>query len=225
MRVRDHLKRLHRFLKRNSFYAVLLSSLLSHGLLAGRIYVSGDASYGFMLWNLILAWLPYVFGLMAAAFDRRYRSAWALLVPGLLWLLFFPNGPYMLTDLIHLEPRAPIPMWYDIVLLTAFAWTGCLLAVASLNMMQSLIRAWLGRLMSWLFVVLTLGLTGLGIYLGRFLNWNSWDVFLQPGDVIADVLTRLTHPLEYLGVYGVTFLFAAFLFVFYLAFVSARASE
>ena len=224
-RLRDHLRRLHRFLGRNAFYAVSLSSTWSIGIFAGRIIFSGNVSYGFMVWNLILAWLPYVFSLTAALFDRRYRSGWALLIPGLLWLLFFPNGPYMITDLIHLEPRAPVPVWYDLILLITFAWTGCWLAVASLDTMQSIIRVRLGRAMSWLFVAVTLGLTGLGVYLGRFLNWNSWDVFLQPGDVFADILTRLAHPLDHLGAYGVTILFAAFLFVFYLAFVSGRARD
>lgn len=211
--------RLHGFLAGHLFYSLALFSALSVALFVGRTELSGNYTYAFMLWNLILAWLPYLFSLWAMVSDRRY-GRWAVFIPGLLWLLFFPNAPYMITDLVHLQPRAPMPMWYDLVLLTAFAWTGCLLAVASLSIMQSLVRRQLGRATSWLFVFATLGLTGLGIYLGRFLNWNSWDVFTRPFAVLSDVLIRLLNPLDYIGAYGVMLLFAGFLLVIYVAFLS-----
>lgn len=217
---RSFLRGLHRFLERRFFYKVSLFSLLSIGVLAGRAYLSGEATYSFMLWNLILAWLPYLFALLAVVCDRRYRRGWTLAIPGALWLLFFPNAPYMITDLIHLKSRTPIPVWYDAILLITFAWTGCLLAVSSLHMMQTLVRARVGRRLSWLFVAVTLGLTGLGVYLGRFLHWNSWDIFVRPRSVLAGILAWLANPLHHLGAYGIILLFAAFLFVFYLSFVS-----
>jgi uncharacterized membrane protein len=173
---------------------------------------------------LALAWLPYLFSLLAVGANRRYPW-WGVLLPGFAWLLFFPNAPYMITDLVHLQPRAPIPVWYDGVLLTAFAWTGCLLAVASLEAIHSLVRQRLGRAFSWLFVFVTLGLTGLGVYLGRFLGWNSWDLFTNPRAILADVLARVLNPLDHIGAYGVTIVFAVFLLVFYLAFVSAQHRE
>jgi uncharacterized membrane protein len=146
----------------------------------------------------------------------------ALLLPGLLWLLFFPNAPYLVTDLIHLRGYPPVPLWYDIGMLISFAWAGCFLAVASLYIMHQIIRDFAGRAMSWLIVMGMIGLCGLGIYMGRFLRWNSWDVFLYPTEVLSDIAHRLAHPFSNLQTYGVTLMFAAFLFVCYWTFISLK---
>jgi uncharacterized membrane protein len=82
--------------------------------------------------------------------------------------------------------------------------------------MQALVRNYLGSTASWLFVIGSLGLGGLGVYMGRFLRWNSWDLLLHPRVVLADVLIQLADPLNYPRTLGVTFLFAAFLLVCYL---------
>ncbi len=222
----DWLRRSHRFLDRHLFYSAALSSTLSATIFAGRVALSGEYTYGFMIWNLILAWIPYGCSLWAAAVARRYPW-WGLPIPTLLWLLFLPNAPYMVTDFLHLQHRPPVPAWYDSVLLTSFAWTGCYLAVASLRIMQTLVGDGLGRAASWVFVGVTLVLTGFGIYLGRFLDWNSWDLFTRPGGVLSDVLARLLNPFDYPRTYGVTILFAVFLLVFYVTFLAAhrRAAE
>ena len=219
-----YLRRAHRFLASHLFYPVLLSSAVAVGMFAGRAYLSGNYTYVFLVWNLILAWIPFLCSLWAAGLQRRYPG-WALPIPGLAWLIFFPNAPYLVTDFLHLQPRWPVPLWYDMIMLTTFAWTGCFLAVVSLNTMQMLVKSYFGRVLSWLFVAVTLGLTGFGIYLGRFLNWNSWDLLLQPRNVLADVIIRLINPLDHLGTFGVTFFFAAFLFVCYLTFISAQNRE
>jgi uncharacterized membrane protein len=121
-----------------------------------------------------------------------------------------PNAPYLITDLIHLYQRPEIPLWYDIGLLMSFVWAGCFLAVASLNMMHQIIRDYVGRAGSWIIVMGMLGLCGLGIYMGRFLRWNSWDIFLYPTDVLGDIGHRLIHPFSHMQAYGVTSFLAAF---------------
>ncbi len=141
-------------------------------------------------------------------------------MPAALWLIFLPNAPYIITDLWHLDERRPVPMWYDIGMLASFAWTGLFLAVASLNAMQNVIKDYFGRIVGWLFAFGAIGLSGLGIYLGRFLNWNSWDLIFQPHDVLGDIVARFAHPIKYSQAYGVTLLFAAFFLVCYLTFIS-----
>lgn len=215
------LRRTHRFCLNQLVYPLVLSSLLASALFAGRVYLSHTATYRFLVWNLLLAWLPYIFGLAVVLLHRRYpRGWWLILIPAAAWLLFLPNAPYLVTDLWHLDERKPVPMWYDIGMLATFAWSGLFLAVASLNAMQNVVRDYFGRSVSWLFVFGAMGLSGFGIYLGRFLNWNSWDLILQPKGVLADILPRLAHPIRYSQTYGVTILFAAFFFVCYLTFVS-----
>jgi uncharacterized membrane protein len=191
------------------------SSLFAGSLLAVRILFSRQATFIFLGWNLFLAWLPYLFGRMAAHAHRRGR--WLLLLPVAgLWLLFFPNAPYILTDFLHLAQRDPIPMWYDLLLLATFAWTGLFLAMRSLATMQSIVRNYTGPVGAWLFVVTALTLGSLGIYLGRFLRWNSWDLLSRPAAVLADVGTRLLHPLAHRQTYAMTILFSVFLFTCYL---------
>lgn len=217
------LARVHRFLSRNLLYPIMLSTALAFTLFAGRVFLSHSFAYRNLVWNLFLAWLPYVFSLGAAAlFALNPRRWWLLLIPGGLWLIFFPNAPYIMTDFLHLEDRPRIPIWYDILLLVTFAWTGFFLTIASLRTMQILVKHYMGWLFSWVFAGLALALAGVGIYLGRFSRWNSWDLFFKPKDIAQDVAVRILDPLNNLGFVGFTMLFTAFLGICYLTFVSIR---
>ena len=207
----------HRFAMRQGVYPVVLSTLLACTFLAGRIYLSRHLTYIFLVWNLFLAWIPFLVSLwISSLYQRQPRRWWYLLLPSLVWLTFFPNAPYIVTDLLHLQHRPPAPMWYDLGLLSIFAWTGLFLAVYSLQAMQTLIKSLAGSVTSWLFVAGVIGLSGLGIYIGRFLGWNSWDLFLHPQAVLADILIRLVNPLQYTAAFGVSLMFALFLLVCYL---------
>jgi uncharacterized membrane protein len=186
-----------------------------------RIYRSRSGDYVGLAWNLILAWIPYLSSLWAEHLHQRYpRRWWYLIVPGALWLAFVPNALYLVTDFLHLRERAFVPLWYDLGMLALFALTGLFLAVFSLRIMQRLVQRFIGRLFAWLFVLIVIGLSGLGVYLGRFLRWNSWDLVLHPRLVFSDMAVRLANPLDNLQTYGFVFLFAAILLVCYLTFAS-----
>jgi len=189
------------FLRRYRQLAVLASLAFTTAvclvLLAGRVAYSESRQYLFLAWNLFLAWLPMLCSLFAYnAYKRRSRLSW-LVVAGcaLAWLLFFPNAPYLLTDLMHLQPRPDAPLWFDVLLVVAFAWTGLCLGLVSLSLMQALVRRAAGGLASWAFALGVLSISGAGIYIGRFLRWNSWDVFVSPGGILTDVLPAVLHPL------------------------------
>jgi len=218
------LRRMHRFFTNQLFYPVLLSTFLALGFYAGRVILSSNwVVYRNLVWNLFLAWLPYGFSMLAAGLHHLHPKRWSLLlVPAGLWLAFFPNAPYLLTDFLHLEERPFVPLWYDIGLLVTFAWSGLFLAIASLRTMQALIRTYLGLILSWMFVLGALGLGGLGLYLGRFSRWNSWDLLLQPKDILTDVLSKFLHPLSNLSFFGFTTMFTAFLLVCYLTFINVH---
>jgi uncharacterized membrane protein len=221
MNIRQPLLRLHRFFTQHAFYALALSSALAVGILAVRVARVERMTYVFLVWNLFLAWVPYLWSLWAAAIQRRFpRDWWRLLLPGGLWLLFFPNAPYLVTDFIHLRERAPVPIWYDIGLLAAFAWSGCFLAVASLQTMQRLVGQLCGAVVSWLFVLASVGLCGLGVYLGRVERWNSWDLLFYPHDVLAAAVRPILDPLSHIRPLGVSAMFAAILFACYVTFIS-----
>jgi uncharacterized membrane protein len=222
----DRIRQLHRLLAHQALYPILLSTLLAIGLFASRVYLSHNWTYAFLVWNVFLAWMPYLSSLWAAYLYQRHPGRWWYLpVPGALWLIFFPNAPYIVTDFLHLRARAPIPIWYDLGMLSVFVWTGLFLAIFSLRTMQTLVKSFVGSVASWLFAVGSVGLGGLGVYMGRFLRWNSWDLFFQPRHVLTDVAARLTNPWSHPGSFGVTFLFAAFLLVCYLTFTTIPSSE
>jgi len=221
------LRDLHRFLTNQSFYLILLSSLFAVALYAARGVYSGSwLIYRNLLWNLVLAWVPYAFSMLAAGLFLTFpRQWWMVVPPAAVWLAFFPNAPYIITDFFHLAARPGVPLWYDLLLLAAFSWTGLFLAIASLRTMQIITAAYLGKIASWFFVFLALSLSGLGIYLGRFGRWNSWDLLLNPTNIIADVAGSLLEPLENLRFFGFTLLFTIFLFICYLTFISMRHLE
>ncbi len=219
-------QRLHRFLDAHSFYPLLLATMLAAAIYILRLLLSRGFAYNILVWNLFLAWLPYGFSLVAAGLHRLFVKRWGLLViPGLAWLAFFPNAPYLVTDLYHLVYRPPVPMWFDIGLVAIYAFTGFFLAAASLHTMQGLVRAYLGGPVSWLFAIGAIGLGGLGIYLGRFVRLNSWDLLFHPYRIARNLAAPLLHPLSNLRFFGFTLMFTAILLVFYLMFVSVNRAE
>lgn len=193
-------------------------------MVAMRVYHTESGRFLWMIWNLFLAFIP--FAISSFILPRpQLHSRWVFLPTLALWLLFFPNAPYVITDLIHLKPGYGIPLWYDLLLLMSFAWNSLLLGLVSLSDMQSIVQRKFGGLMGWVFVVTTLGLSGFGIYLGRFLRWNSWDLFTNPGALFSDIAEQVLNPLENLPTYTFTFGFAAFLLLAYLIFKQLAVVE
>jgi uncharacterized membrane protein len=190
-------ERLHRFFQNHHFYALVLASMLTFLLFSARVWRVQQITYVFMIWNLFLAWVPYAASIWAASINERKPDArWRLLIPGFLWLLFFPNAPYLVTDLIHLRDRPPVPMWYDGALLATFVLNGCFLAVVSLHTMQRLVQRLAGSLASWCFAAISLVLAGIGVYLGRVQRWNSWDILFSPHHILIDVIMLIRFPLD-----------------------------
>jgi uncharacterized membrane protein len=179
-------RRLHRFLIEQRFYPVTLAATAAVALLAGRWVGSGATTFRFMLWNLFLAGIPYGVSLLSAALDR---SGWrgrgvALLLLSAPWLAFLPNAPYLVTDLLHLRTVTSVPVWYDAAMFASFAWAGVLAGVASLETMRKLLASRVGAMPSYAASLGVIGLSALGIYLGRVVRLNSWDLALRPERVL-----------------------------------------
>ena len=191
------------------------SLALSLALVLGRMLLSHEFRFLFLLWNLFLAAIPFVLSSLLAVARGPLRAR-VLLPVGAVWLLFFPNAPYLLTDLFHLQPRPGVPYWYDLALILSCAWNGLMLAYASLTDMQMLVRRRLGFWAGWVFAALALTLGSFGIYLGRYLRFNSWDIITDPIALFYDILNRILHPFGHAQTWGVTLVFAAFLLLGYL---------
>jgi uncharacterized membrane protein len=150
-------------------------------------------THEFLIWNLFLAWIPFALALAAHA-RARHGFTPGVAALGFLWLLFFPNAPYIVTDLFHLQDNSLTPVWFDVLVFSAFAWTGMLLGLVSLYLMQSVVRRFAGETASWIAVVAAIGLGSFGIYLGRFVRWNSWDLFNQPTALLHDMWSIAVDP-------------------------------
>jgi uncharacterized membrane protein len=177
-----------------SLGAFLAASAWCVLLLKVREHAFGEARYGYLVWNLTLAWIPLVLAMLLVVAYSRRRPAAELVVVGAAWLVFLPNAPYVLTDFIHLGERPSAPLWYDALMLSAFAWTGLLLGFASLYLVQMIVRRAYGSTVAWLGVLAALVLASAGVYVGRFIRFNSWDALLHPvhvAEVINDQLSEV----------------------------------
>jgi uncharacterized membrane protein len=110
------------------------------------------------------------------------------------WLVFLPNAPYLVTDLVHLRPAPPVPASFDVLLFASFALAGCALAWGSLDAVHARLAPAVGRARAALAIAAVLLLTGFGVYLGRFERWNSWDLVARPRGVLADAAGALADP-------------------------------
>jgi uncharacterized membrane protein len=207
--------------------ALVFASIVCTALIALRVMYSGTFMHVDMLWNLFLAWLPLLASLAAYNLARkRGRAGWPIVAGcALLWLLFFPNAPYIMTDLGNLRPRAGVPLWFDMLMFVAFAWTGTLLGLVSLYLMQSLVRRSKGAAFGWLFALAGVLLGSFGVYLGRFQRFNSWDVFVTPHTLVSDLLTKLQNPSAAVQMVAFSGVFALLLLSFYLIFVAVVGFE
>jgi uncharacterized membrane protein len=223
-----------------AYSALLGLSILGCASLYGlRVLISGRVYYLYLLQNIILAFVPYLIATAAALATSRLdrgrpgyrRIQVALAAPAaLLWLLFYPNAPYIFTDFIHVINKVYLRVapsewvglnalvWYDIVMNAAFAFIGHFIGLVSMWIMQAVMAQAFGRAMSRVFVGLAILLAGFGIYLGRFSRLNSWDAIFTPFRVAGEVVDALSDPMAAFF----SFAFALFIFLSYGALASFK---
>jgi uncharacterized membrane protein len=199
------------------FAALFAASLTSTLLVAARVLHTRRLTFAFLVYNLLLAWIPVGFALAAHAVSEwRSRLGVALTGSALAgWLVFFPNAPYLMTDLMHLRVQHNPLFWLDLVALQAFAWTGLALGFVSLDVVQRLVARRLGPVASWVFAAVVMALSAFGVYLGRFRRWNSWDVARDPVGLMADVSGMVLHPFAHAQVVAFSAGLGAFLLTAY----------
>ncbi len=163
------------------------------------------APWWWVLKNLALAWIPVVVG---AAATRSRASFW-LLAP--LWLVFLPNAPYLLSDLVHLAPRRVVPFWYDACLLGGLGALGLALGARSLSQVTAAVAGWYGARTAEVLQWTVPPVCGFAMVLGRELRFNSWDLAQEPLVVLrasAAIVLRPHHHAELLAmavVFGAVF--------------------
>ena len=199
-------------------WALLFGSLVCCGMLVVRMMLGGAARFTGLAGNLLLAWIPLGLSLLLRYVDwqpgRRRRLFW---LTGLLWFLFFPNCFYIVTDLIHIRKFGSdgVPKWLDMMITAGFGLTGVFLGILALYLVHLVVRERFGYRAGWAFAIVMLALGSFGIYLGRYLRWNSWEVFTRPWKLWGNA-ARLVDESERVAGFWVTFFFfslMAYLFV------------
>jgi uncharacterized membrane protein len=181
-----------------------------------RLEHTGILRYRFLLWNLFLAWIPFVISYLTYTMTLKRKWIYIVIpIAAFFWLIFFPNAPYILTDFQHLANRwKDIPVWYDVMMLIWFAFTGLLLGMVSLFLMQEIIRREFGRWVGWAFVAGVTVLSSVGVYMGRFLRWNSWNILSDPTSIALHSFQRVQDPsLESIGFISLFGTFLLFLYI------------
>jgi uncharacterized membrane protein len=195
---------------------LIISCGFSCLLLSARITVTGYHTYLFLLWNLFLAFVPY------AITQWLWMHSWVaknkLKLAGLLllWLLFIPNSFYILTDLFHLDEFDSAPKWFDLLLIFSFAWNGLLLGIISVRKTEMILEIVTGRSFSLLIVFVVMWLNAFGIYIGRYLRFNSWDIIMQPFSLCREMFEVIFHPVRNRMEWGMIAVYAIFMTVLYI---------
>ena len=198
------------------FFLLASATIFSVAIWRVRTVYSGSYNYGFLIWNLFLAWIPFIIAYLTYTITLNRKWIYVVIpTTAFFWLIFFPNAPYILTDFQHLAGiwGGNVPVWYDVMLLIWFSFTGLLLGMVSLFLMQEIIRREFGRWVGWGFVAFVAGVSSAGVYVGRFLRWNSWDVFRNLSGMAEYTFQSAQDPS--LQSIGFTTLFGAFFLFLY----------
>ncbi|MFC1655816.1 DUF1361 domain-containing protein [Patescibacteria group bacterium] len=209
---------------KTSLKVLFALSVMLFILLIIRVLVTERTGYLFLLWNLFLAWVPLLLSLVIIdIYSKKYRfKNFLLIIVGLFWLFFYPNAPYLITDFIHLDKytfmtlkeqgnyfstyvfHTDLLMWFDFTLLSIAIGIGILLGFISLFILHKIVKKHFNSMIGWLFVTIVTFLTSIAIYIGRFIRFNSWDIFSDPFEVLRVFIENINY--EFLIFVGLFFI-------------------
>lgn len=219
---------------------VVLLNLYALALVLLRAPMYRTALYRPMLLNIALSVAPAgVLGLATLGLALSVALAsplllWmVLIIGGVLWLLFLPNSAYLITELnlSHRRQGEDVPLWYDIVLVLTLALSGVmntLLNVLGVQVIYVLLRypndaQPLTRPDAWAIVLAFLLLVTLGMYLGRYLRFNTWDV-RHPGSFVAKLRVHFSQRAKVAEALGFCLLHTVLLAVLYAIVVASAVN-
>ncbi|SFD17467.1 DUF1361 domain-containing protein [Algibacter pectinivorans] len=211
----DYIKQL--FLSRfKTFALVSISILFSIFLLMIRMKLTYSFFYLFLVWNLFLAVIPFAITTYLVSLPKLNKYVFILWF--CIWLLFLPNAPYIITDLLHLKVSTTHLLWLDILVIMAFALTGIMLFYLSINDMKTMLLNLTSKKKANYISSTTIFLSGFGVYLGRFLRYNSWEIISNPKVLFIDILNIAVQPFDHQEAWLFTILFGLFLTLGYCIF-------
>lgn len=212
----------------NKFYLKIPKNILilfyfTFVLIFLRIFLFGSSSLKYILWNIFLAFIPFFISYTLLSLLKNNRLSKIIFIAGIIfWILFIPNAPYLVTDIIHIGEIRAVPIIYDALLLFNSALIGLLFGVYSISHIEQILKIKYSQKIASLVIFVTIFFISFGIYIGRFLRFDSWDIFENPisftraiGEIFMDK-GYLVESFLY------TILFFSFTSVFYLSWKSTQ---
>lgn len=207
---------------------LILLSVVGFIMIIFRIFNQKKITFAFLVWNLFLAWIPFVMSLSMEYINATKKNGTkkiaSILTLGFIWLIFYPNAPYIVTDIIHLSNynyytssnyglgfNSDLLIWYDLILVMLFVFTGYILGHISLYTVHRMIEKKYKKTMGWISVFIVSILSGFAIYLGRFLRLNSWEIISNPVDLLKMIFRSINIPML-----KFTLMFGGFIFLVYI---------
>jgi uncharacterized membrane protein len=214
--------------ERNRFNETLFMgtiSLLCFSFSIFRFIYTDTKVFLFLNWNLFLAFVPWAVTSITILKPNIQTYKITIIILLAVWLLFFPNAPYILTDLFHLRLKSSMPKWFDLILILSFAWTGLVFGFLSLWDIEKILTKSLNQIWISIISISLLFIGSFGIYLGRYLRWNSWDIIGEPFNLLYDITDRLINPFDHPRTWGVTIFMGIFLNMIYWTFRMVKKRE
>lgn len=168
-------------------------------LLGARVAYTRELTYIFYTWNLFLAVIPVLF---AGRLRRQSKMNIKSLCITACWLVFFPNAPYVITDIFHFHQRQGVPQWYDLLLVLSAAWGGLMAGFISLRFVESFLHKHISKKWRAVLPVMFLFAASIGIYMGRFLRLNSWNVITKPVKLARIGIDYTFNPIDHAGAWA-----------------------
>lgn len=194
---------------------LLISSFFSCLLLLIRVVVTGSITFIFLGWNLFLAFIPYWITWWTIRNSSVIKNKVKLAAIIAVWLLFVPNSFYIVTDLFHLYHFNAAPKWFDILMVFSFAWNGILCGIISVRRIEMIFLWKRKRSFSLLLIFFVMWLSAFGVYIGRILRFNSWDMITNPFSLLSDILNMVVHPFANFYSWGMIFCYSIFMTLLY----------
>ena len=201
---------------RAEIYEWLIASMgFSFLLVFTRVVATGHLTFIFLVWNLFLAYIPYRISSFMQNNPWLIKNKFRFVVSFLAWLFFIPNSFYIITDLFHLGINT-VPLWFDLALLLSFAWNGLLLGILSVRQIEKMVAHEWPRSPELAFVIPVMFLNAVGIYVGRFLRFNSWDIISNPFALMSEMCNMLVNPFHYKSAWAMILCYALLMSFIYL---------
>lgn len=198
---------------------IILLLVLAVVLNIARIFLFNNTTFIYILWNIFLASVPFIISSVLLLYTNKNNIFKPVFIIGfILWFLFLPNAPYVITDFIHLGRIHSVPVMFDIFVLFSSAWVSLLMGLYSIQHIEKILLLKFSHRITNIIILLSILFTSFGMYLGRFLRFNSWDFFTNHNFLISTILKIFTESNNYLNAYTYTILFFVFIYTSYLSF-------